>query len=94
MTSNPDDTLPIFRIDCPPMAVPAARVQSAVMPPQQPTQPPGSSTTRPGIFRHALWEIAKQYTDNTYKYPELARQGGIRNPLRIYPGNKVHIIVR
>jgi nucleoid-associated protein YgaU len=41
-----------------------------------------------------LWAIAKQYTNSAYNYPELARQSGIHNPHRIYPGNKVRIIVR
>jgi nucleoid-associated protein YgaU len=41
-----------------------------------------------------LWAIAKQYTNNAYNYPELARQSGIRNPHRIYPGDTVRIIVR
>lgn len=41
-----------------------------------------------------LWAIAEQYTNSAFNYPELARQSGIRNPHRIYPGNKVRIIVR
>jgi chemotaxis signal transduction protein/nucleoid-associated protein YgaU len=41
-----------------------------------------------------LWAIAEHYTNSAFNYPELARQSGIRNPHRIYPGNKVRIIVR
>jgi chemotaxis signal transduction protein/nucleoid-associated protein YgaU len=41
-----------------------------------------------------LWAIAEQYTNSAFNYPELARQSGIHNPHRIYPGNKVRIIVR
>lgn len=41
-----------------------------------------------------LWDIAEHYTHSAFNYPELARQSGIRNPHRIYPGNKVRIIVR
>lgn len=41
-----------------------------------------------------LWAIAKRYTRNAFNYPALARQSGIRNPHRIYPGNQVRIIIR
>ena len=41
-----------------------------------------------------LWDIAQQYTNDAFNYPELARQSGIRNPHRIYPGDRVRIIVR
>jgi nucleoid-associated protein YgaU len=41
-----------------------------------------------------LWAIARHYTNSAFNYPELARQSGISNPHRIYPGNKVRIIVR
>ena len=40
-----------------------------------------------------LWAIAKRYVNNPYRYPELARLSKIKNPDRIYPGNKVKIIV-
>ena len=40
-----------------------------------------------------LWAIAKRYVNNPYRYPELARLSKIKNPDRIYPGNKVNIIV-
>lgn len=39
-----------------------------------------------------LWDIAKFYVDNPYRYPELARLSDIKNPDLIYPGNRVHII--
>ena len=38
-----------------------------------------------------LWAIAKKYVDNPFLYPELARLSNIKNPHRIYPGNKVRI---
>ena len=39
-----------------------------------------------------LWHIAKRYVDNPFLYPELARLSNIKNPHRIYPGNRVRII--
>jgi nucleoid-associated protein YgaU len=41
-----------------------------------------------------LWDIAKRYVRNPWRYPELARLSNIKNPHRIYPGNKVKIIMR
>jgi nucleoid-associated protein YgaU len=41
-----------------------------------------------------LWDIAKRYTKNAFNYPALARESGIHNPHRIYPGDKIRIIVR
>ena len=39
-----------------------------------------------------LWDIAKQYIHNPFRYPELARLSDIDNPDLIYPGNRVLII--
>ena len=41
-----------------------------------------------------LWDIAEFYTGNAFNYPELAKRSGIKNPDRIYPGDKVRIIIR
>ncbi len=41
-----------------------------------------------------LWHIAKQYVNNPFRYPELARLSNIKNPDLIYPGNRVRIIHR
>ena len=41
-----------------------------------------------------LWAIANQYVRDPWRYPELARLSSIKNPHRIYPGNKVKIIKR
>ena len=38
-----------------------------------------------------LWAIAKKYVNNPFRYPELARLSKIKNPHRIYPGNRVRI---
>ena len=40
-----------------------------------------------------LWAIAKRYVNNPYRYSELAKLSKIKNPNRIYPGNKVKIII-
>ncbi|MBI3563207.1 MAG: chemotaxis protein CheW [Gammaproteobacteria bacterium] len=39
-----------------------------------------------------LWQIARQYVNNPYRYPELARLSQIKNPDLIYPGDRVRII--
>lgn len=39
-----------------------------------------------------LWAIAKHYVNNPYKYPRLAELSKIKNPDRIYPGNRVRIL--
>ena len=39
-----------------------------------------------------LWAIAEHYVKDPYRYPELARLSKIKNPDRIYPGNRVRII--
>ncbi len=40
---------------------------------------------------NTLWFIAKRYIKNPYRYPELARLNKIKNPDRIYPGDRVII---
>lgn len=39
-----------------------------------------------------FWSIAKRYVNNPYKYTELAEQNRVKDPDRIYPGNKIRII--
>ena len=39
-----------------------------------------------------LWAIAEHYVNNPYKYPQLAKLSKIKNPDRIYPGNRVRIL--
>ncbi len=41
-----------------------------------------------------LWDIAERYTGDAFNYPQLARRSGIKNPHRIYPGDRVRIIIR
>ncbi len=39
-----------------------------------------------------LWRIAERYVKDPFRYPELARLSHIKDPDRIYPGDRVHII--
>ncbi|NOR51802.1 MAG: LysM peptidoglycan-binding domain-containing protein [Gammaproteobacteria bacterium] len=39
-----------------------------------------------------LWSISKRYTDDPYKFSELAEQSQIKDPTRIYPGEQIRII--
>lgn len=41
-----------------------------------------------------LWAIAKRYLDDPWRYHDLARASGIDNPDLIYPGDRVHIVIR
>lgn len=66
-----------------------------------------TSTTTPRVFgndvktkqlvRHVvvngdtLWGIAESFLENPYRYPELAKDSGIRNPDLIFPGDIVTI---
>lgn len=62
--------------------------------------PPPASGPEPCDCTHivvkgdTLWDIAELYTGNAFNYPDLAKRSGIKNPDRIYPGNKVRIIIR
>ncbi|MDY6979239.1 MAG: chemotaxis protein CheW [Pseudomonadota bacterium] len=40
-----------------------------------------------------LWDIAKRYVDNPWRYPELAENSDIHDPDLIYPGDRVRIII-
>lgn len=40
-----------------------------------------------------LWDIAARYVHDPFRYPELARLSRIRDPDRIYPGDRVRILV-
>ncbi|MDH5369899.1 MAG: chemotaxis protein CheW [Gammaproteobacteria bacterium] len=43
------------------------------------------------VIGDTLWAIAKKHVHNPFLYPELARLSKIKNPHRIYPGNRVRI---
>lgn len=40
-----------------------------------------------------LWDIARHYVHDPFRYPELARLSKIRNPDLIYPGDRVRIVI-
>jgi len=64
---------------------------------EKPTKAKAKANRRVIIHRivkgDTLWAIAKRYVHNPYRYPELAKLSKIKNPDRIYPGNKVRIII-
>jgi len=73
-------------------------------PVQEPLSSSGEnqSTVKPGYheFVHivvkgdTLWDIAKRYLKNPFRYPELAKLSAIKNPDLIYPGDTVRIRAR
>ncbi len=58
------------------------------------TQPEPCDCTHIVVKGDTLWDIAKLYTGNAFNYHELAKRSRIKNPDRIYPGDKVRIIIR
>lgn len=58
--------------------------------------PPAENTVIIHIVKQGdtLWDIASHYVRDPWRYPELAKLSSIKNPHRIYPGNKVKIIIR
>jgi len=63
------------------------------------TQPAADAVTAPRIITHVvkkgdtLWDIAEQYIDDPFRYPELAELSEIDDPDLIYPGDVVRIRV-
>ena len=66
------------------------------------TEAPSPPETRPVVQREivhivvrgdTLWDIAARYVHDPFRYPELARLSRIRDPDRIYPGDRVRILV-
>ncbi len=41
-----------------------------------------------------LWDIAAKYINDPFRYPELAKLSKIKNPDRIFPGDRVRIVRR
>lgn len=58
------------------------------------TQPEPCDCTHIVVKGDTLWDIAEQYTGDAFNYPQLAKRSGIKNPDRIYPGDRVRIIIR
>ncbi len=57
-------------------------------------QPEACDCTHIVVKGDTLWDIAERYTGNAFNYPELAKRSRIKNPHRIYPGDRVRIIIR
>jgi nucleoid-associated protein YgaU len=57
---------------------------------------PGNPDTRTHVVVRGdtLWEIAKKYVGDPFRYPELTALSDIRNPDLIYPGDIVRIEIR
>jgi len=71
------------------------KVEPEVTPkPEEKPQPPKPrlQVTHVVIKGDTLWDIAERYVKDPFRYPELARLSGIKNPDRIYPGDIVRII--
>ena len=70
---------------------PAEQIGKKTVPAEASTTP-GSRMTHIVVAGDTLWDIAEHYLGNPYRYPNLARYSGIRNPNLIHPGDRVHII--
>lgn len=62
---------------------------------ESPTAPPPSREEIVHVVARGdtLWDIAKRYVDNPWRYPELAENSDIHDPDLIYPGDRVRIII-
>lgn len=83
----------------------SATTDETATPPDQPgmveatepadvTQSGACDCTHIVVKGDTLWDIAEQYTGDAFNYPELAKRSRIKNPHRIYPGDRVRIIIR
>jgi len=78
-------------------AKPAARTRGTGAAAPAPASAGGQAS--PGTIVHVvvrgdtLWHISKKYLGNPFRYPELVRLSGIRNPNLIHPGDVVRIRV-
>lgn len=78
-----------------PTAIPSAVEQTDASASDASTTPPPDREDIVHVVARGdtLWDIAKRYVDNPWRYPELAENSDIHNPDLIYPGDKVHIII-
>lgn len=72
-----------------------------ITPVKQPAQKDQTKSKKKTIVREVihivvkgdtLWDIAQHYVKDPFRYPELAKLSNIKDPDRIYPGNRVRII--
>ncbi len=88
---------PSSRAEAPDTAAPTP--QSGAMAPENGASTPSPApVTRREIVHvvvrgDTLWDIAARYVHDPFRYPELARLSRIRDPDRIYPGDRVRILV-
>ncbi|MBD3669505.1 MAG: LysM peptidoglycan-binding domain-containing protein [Gammaproteobacteria bacterium] len=80
-----------------PAAQPPAEATPATPPVEQKTDTKPAKGTKRRVTHvvvkgDTLWDIAERYVKDPFRYPELARLSGIRNPDLIYPGDIVVII--
>jgi len=73
----------------PAAAKPAAAASGA---PRLPADP--DIRTHVVVHGDTLWDVAKKYVGDPFRYPELAEFSNIRNPDLIYPGDIVRIEIR
>ncbi|MDQ1362735.1 MAG: hypothetical protein QG652_595 [Pseudomonadota bacterium] len=74
---------------------PTNEKQPAASPIVAPTSAPEEKTIVHIVVKgDTLWAIANRYVRDPWRYPELAKLSNIKNPHRIYPGNRVKIIMR
>lgn len=67
------------------MSVPAKK-------PEKKTKPNKQEIIHIVVKGDTLWAIAERYVNDPYKYSSLAKLSKIKNPDRIYPGNRVRIL--
>ncbi len=72
----------------------AVEGETAVPDPAANSGPEPCDCTHIVVKGDTLWDIAERYTGDAFNYPQLARRSGIKNPHRIYPGDRVRIIIR
>jgi chemotaxis signal transduction protein/LysM repeat protein len=76
----------------------AAEPETPPAPQPEPEKPAPARKQEKRVITHVvvkgdtLWDIAERYVKDPYRYPELARLSGIKNPDLIYPGDIVRII--
>lgn len=91
-----EDTAPAAETD--PTPKPEADTPTASQEAKSPKKAKSKPRRKKHIVTHVvvkgdtLWDIAERYVKDPFRYPELARLSGIKNPDLIYPGDIVRII--
>lgn len=79
-----------------PLPLAPAEGSREASPTHEANAPPGGGRefTHIVVRGDTLWDIAKKYLHDPFRYPELAELSRIRDPDLIYPGDEVHIVIR